>query len=217
MRKILKTKNRYSFPGRILELIMSDDKYLQEILKIKKVENSFPRYDQWKDDAGLHFSFALAGFAPEHINISVTSGGMLSVSAEGLSDITETEASNMPRAISQVPKLKTDWPLTMDSDVADMSKLFIEEDASSMTEEQLLEAVSTILSLNKDAKTSVHKGSVSRGIARRSFKTTLYISEEFDITKAKSNMAHGLLNIFIPEVSVKEIKIVINEENENGT
>lgn len=159
----MKQKIRYSFPGRIYELLFGDDKFLQEVSKIKKIENSFPRYDQWRDEAGFHISFALAGYSDEDISI-VIRGQQLLISAAGLDDIIETEVINLD-----------------DEEV-----------------------------VTKNAKPSVHKGMVSRGIARRSFRTNLYISEEFDLTNIIAKMEHGLLHIFAPEKIVEDVSVKIN-------
>lgn len=158
----MKPKIRYSFPGRIYDLLLTDDKFLQEVSKIKKVENSFPRYDQWKDEGGFHISFALAGYSPEDIDLTIV-GRQIILSSRGLEDFT-------PAEVIEDPEGET-----------------------------------------KPAKTSVHKGYVSRGIARRSFKTHLYISEEFDLSNVKAKMEHGLLHIFVPETTIEEVKIEINQ------
>lgn len=158
----MKIKSRYSYPGRIHDLLLTDDKFLTEVSKIKKIESSFPRYDQWKDDSGFHVSFALAGYSPEDIDLYVK-GRQIFLSAEGLKDI--------------IPSEKT-----------------MEDDSEAP----------------KVAKTSVHKGFISRGIARRSFKTQLYISEEFNLEGIKADMKHGLLHIFIPEKIIKDRKIEIS-------
>lgn len=163
----MKPKIRYSFPGRIYELLLTDDKFLQEVSRLKKIENSFPRYDQWKDESGFHISFALAGYSQEDVSITV-SGRQILLSANGLEDITKAEV--------------------------------IQEEVSSPDDE----------TYDKKVRTSVHKGYVSRGIARRSFRTHLYISEEFDLNGIKAKMEHGLLHIFVPEITIEERKIEIN-------
>lgn len=158
----MKPKIRYSFPGRIYDLLLTDDKFLQEVSKIKKIENSFPRYDQWKDEAGFHISFALAGYSPEDIDLTV-SGRQIILSSSGLEEFTTAEVIEEPDGEA------------------------------------------------KKVRTSVHKGYVSRGIARRRFKTHLYISEEFNLTEVKAKMEHGLLHIFVPESTIEEVKIEINQ------
>ena len=166
----MKQKIRYSFPGRIYELLLADDKFLHEVAKIKKIENSFPRYDQWRDEAGFHISFALAGYSDSDISITIR-GQQLMLSADGLDDIVEAEIIN-PSIISEL----------------------------SIGDEDSI----------KNAKTSVHKGVVNRGIARRSFRTNLYVSEEFDLTNIVAKMEHGLLHIFAPEKNVEDVKVEIN-------
>lgn len=160
----MKPKIRYSFPGRVYELLLTDDKFLQEVSKIRKVEDSFPRYDQWRDELGFHISFALAGYSPDDIFISVL-GRQIILYSHGLEDLTEVE---------------------------------------------VLEERDEPEQIEKRAKPSIHKGYVSRGIARRSFRTQLYISEEFDLNNIKANMEHGLLHVFVPEVTIEERKITIS-------
>jgi HSP20 family molecular chaperone IbpA len=166
----MKPKIRYSFPGRIYDLLLTDDKFLQEVSKLKKIENSFPRYDQWKDESGFHISFALAGYSQENLSITVQ-GRQILLSANGLEDITKAEV---------IPEDKPE-DVDVDSDTYD-----------------------------KQVRTSVHKGYVSRGIARRSFRTQLYISEEFNLNGIKAKMEHGLLHIFVPETTIEERKVEIN-------
>lgn len=164
--KAMKNKIRYSFPGRIYDLLLTDNKFLHEVSKIRTTEMSFPRYDQWRDEHGFHVSFALAGYSPSDLSLSVM-GRQISLSSDGLMKITSVESVGS------------------------------EEEGD--TEDKVLQ-------------TSVHKGYVGRGIARRSFKTQLYISEEFNLDCIEAKMEHGLLHIFVPELTTKleEIKVEIN-------
>jgi HSP20 family molecular chaperone IbpA len=160
---MIKAKSRYSFPGRIYELLLSDEKYVNDVSKLKKVENSFPKYDQWKDDNGFNMSFALAGYTPEDLKITVK-GRQLFIESEGIelfdADIEQKPSSDMEEIKKQV---------------------------------------------------AINKGFIARGIARRSFKTNLFISEEFDLSCIKANMEHGLLSIFVPSITIEEKKIEINK------
>lgn len=164
-------KKRYSFSGRIYELLLSDEKFVTEISKLRKVENTFPKYDQWKDSAGFHISFALAGYTPDDITVKVY-GRQIFIESSGLDRITDVESIEV-----------------------DLKEKPLDEEQSA----------------NKNAKTSLSKGYIARGIARRSFKTNLFISEEFDLSSVKVNMQHGLLHICVPEVVVEERNIKINE------
>ncbi len=196
----MKNKIRYSFPGRIYDLLLTDDKFLQEISKLRKIENPFPRYDQWKDESGFHVSFALAGYAPEDISI-VVKGRQIFLSANGLQSI-----SNQEGDLIETAKIEHggDEDGTLLSELVGINLL---NDGLSSSK-----IVSDLNSLpEKFAKVSVHKGYVSRGIARRSFKTNLYVSEEFDLSAVKARMEHGLLNISVPEKSLEDIHIKINE------
>jgi HSP20 family molecular chaperone IbpA len=53
-------------------------------------------------------------------------------------------------------------------------------------------------SSGKSSNSGISKGVISRGIARRSFKTSFYISPTFDIPQMTCSMKEGLLVIFIP-------------------
>lgn len=64
---------RVSVPGRVWDLLWRDDEFYREVCSNKKVSSSgkFPRCDQWCDESGFHMAFALAGYSPEDIEISV--------------------------------------------------------------------------------------------------------------------------------------------------
>ena len=64
---------RVSVPGRVWDLLWSDDSFYREVCSNKKVSSSgkFPRCDQWCDESGFHMAFALAGYSPGDIEISV--------------------------------------------------------------------------------------------------------------------------------------------------
>jgi len=62
---------RVSIPGRIVDLLLSDDEFYREVSSLKKASTSgrFPKCDQWCDDTGFHMAFALAGYSPDDIEI----------------------------------------------------------------------------------------------------------------------------------------------------
>ena len=64
--------NKVSVPGRVIDLLWTDEEYFREVSSSKKVSSSgkFPRCDQWCDEDGLHMAFALAGYAPNDISVS---------------------------------------------------------------------------------------------------------------------------------------------------
>lgn len=64
---------RMSVPGRVWNLLWSDDEFYREVCSNKKVSSSgkFPRCDQWCDADGFHMAFALAGYSPGDISVSV--------------------------------------------------------------------------------------------------------------------------------------------------
>lgn len=76
--------NRVSVPGRIFDLLWSDDEFYREVGGNKKVTSAgkFPRCDQWCGPDGFHMAFALAGYSPEDVSISVE-GNMLCIGGAG--------------------------------------------------------------------------------------------------------------------------------------
>jgi HSP20 family molecular chaperone IbpA len=76
--------SRVSIPGRVLDLLWKDDEFFRDIVSHKKASSAgkFPRCDQWCDDDGFHMAFALAGYSPEDVSISVK-GGELFLSGVG--------------------------------------------------------------------------------------------------------------------------------------
>ena len=64
--------NRVSVPGRVLDLLWSDDEFYRDITTHKKTSSAgkFPRCDQWCDEDGFHMAFALAGYSPSDITVS---------------------------------------------------------------------------------------------------------------------------------------------------
>jgi len=65
--------NRISIPGRIIDLLWSDDEFFRDVSSNKKTASAgkFPRCDQWCDDTGFHMAFALAGYSPGDVDIVV--------------------------------------------------------------------------------------------------------------------------------------------------
>lgn len=78
------TMNRASIPGRVVDLLWSDDEFCRDVTSHKKVSSSgkFPKSDQWCDDEGFRLAFALAGYSPEDVAVSAH-GNMLCISGSG--------------------------------------------------------------------------------------------------------------------------------------
>ena len=76
--------NRVSIPGKIIDLLWTDDEFYREVSSLKKASTSgrFPKCDQWCDDDGFHMAFALAGYSPKDLKIE-TSGYELFISGGG--------------------------------------------------------------------------------------------------------------------------------------
>lgn len=77
--------SRVSLPGKIFDLLWTDDEFYRELSGNKKVSSSgkFPRCDQWCDQDGFHMAFALAGYSPSDVSVSIR-GNMLSIDGSGL-------------------------------------------------------------------------------------------------------------------------------------
>lgn len=69
--RAMKMASRVSIPGRIIDLLWTDDEFFRDVSSNKKVSSSgkFPRCDQWCDEAGFHMAFALAGYSPDDVEI----------------------------------------------------------------------------------------------------------------------------------------------------
>tara|TARA_Y100000034_G_scaffold135742_1_gene208881 strand:+ start:989 stop:1495 length:507 start_codon:yes stop_codon:yes gene_type:complete len=85
--------SRVSLPGRVIDLIWSDDEYYRDIISNKKVTSSgkFPRCDQWCDEEGFHMAFALAGYSSEDVEV-FASLSEIHIHGQGLK--TTSEASS---------------------------------------------------------------------------------------------------------------------------
>lgn len=64
---------RVSIPGKIYDLIWSDEEFFRDMSQNKKAltNNKFPRYDQWCSEDGLHMAFALAGYSASDVKVSI--------------------------------------------------------------------------------------------------------------------------------------------------
>ena len=66
-------------------------------------------------------------------------------------------------------------------------------------------------SSGKSSSLGMNKGVISRGIARRSFKASFFISPTFDTPQMTCSMKEGLLTIFIPIASATgPIRVSVN-------
>ncbi len=76
--------SRASIPGRVLDLLWSDDEFCRDVTSHKKVSSSgkFPKTDQWCDDEGFRMAFALAGYSPADVSISAD-GNMICINGSG--------------------------------------------------------------------------------------------------------------------------------------
>jgi HSP20 family molecular chaperone IbpA len=175
------TKNRFSIPAKLLDLLWTDESFYNEVVKIKKsaFPGNFPKTDQWKDSAGFHFSLALAGYSPDDIKISVR-GNVLTISSEGIDDAETTDSETV----------STPQP------------------ESSMAE--VFGSSTTATDYNRNVRLKVNQGLIVRGIARRSFDVRYFISEEFDASKTQATMEHGLLRITIPQKAEEELTINVD-------
>ncbi len=86
-------KKRYSIPGKIIDLLWTDDEVFSEISKLKKYSAaSFPRNDQEVDrENGFIMHFALAGYSPESISVK-TEGPYLFVSSNEVKEVEDVDS-----------------------------------------------------------------------------------------------------------------------------
>ena len=64
---------------------------------------------------------------------------------------------------------------------------------------------------NEGSQQGLNKGMISRGIARRSFKTSFFISPLFDTSRLSAKMREGLLTIHVPRLESNSIINVVVE------
>jgi HSP20 family molecular chaperone IbpA len=152
-------KSKLTIPGKVLDVLFSDeDNLIKEIAKNKKIDlPTFPPHNQWRDSEGFCFEFALAGFSPEDVKVSVKDY-IINIASAGINQQEDQEKVEDP-----------------------YSEEFI-----------------------KNKQQRIQKGYITRGIARRSFSVSYFISSEFDLSKTRCTMQNGLLSIFIPDKSIEQ-------------
>lgn len=86
MKKSMKTemKKRYSVPAKLVEGLFTDDGFFTEVIKLKK-SSTFPKMDEWVDEAGFNMNFALAGYSPQDIEIKMN-GNVIEIRSQKLED-----------------------------------------------------------------------------------------------------------------------------------
>lgn len=96
--------SRASIPGRVLDLLWSDDEFCRDVTSHKKVSSSgkFPKTDQWCDEDGFRMAFALAGYSPEDVAISAN-GDMLCINGSGYSGSHGESDSGLPKSGDSYP------------------------------------------------------------------------------------------------------------------
>lgn len=113
---MLKMKaSKVSIPGRIMFLLMNDDSFYQEVMKLKKASSagSFPKYDQWCDEQGFNMEFALAGYSKSDIQVQFNGQELIIKSIrpigerEGLSDEDSCDERDSPHTLPTVPATAT--------------------------------------------------------------------------------------------------------------
>lgn len=70
---------RLSIPGKIYDLLWSDDEFYRDVTGHKKISTSgsFPKVDQWCDDEGFRMAFALAGYAPDNVKVETCNNELI--------------------------------------------------------------------------------------------------------------------------------------------
>jgi HSP20 family molecular chaperone IbpA len=99
-KKMKETMSRVSIPGRILDLLWSDDEFFRDISSHKKTSSAgkFPRCDQWCDEKGFHMAFALAGYSPGDVEVS-TKDNELHIVGRGSKVDSTTETSSKAEVV----------------------------------------------------------------------------------------------------------------------
>jgi len=91
-----KNYTRFSLPGRIIELLYSDDEFYRYVSKDKKAkEASFPKYNTWRDEEGFHMVFALSGYSSKDINVEFL-GDELTISSQGVQEASQVAFKDSP-------------------------------------------------------------------------------------------------------------------------
>jgi HSP20 family molecular chaperone IbpA len=60
----------------------------------------------------------------------------------------------------------------------------------------------------KDPQPKIQQGAILRGIARRNFSCSFYISQDFDISNLKAVMENGLLHVIVPAIVKIQTKVI---------
>ena len=89
---------------------------------------------------------------------------------------------------------------------------FSKDDVSISCEGSLI-SISSENKVNESegSQQGLNKGMISRGIARRSFKTSFFISPLFDTSRMSAKMREGLLTIYIPRLESNGVINVVVE------
>ena len=89
-------QGRVAIPGKIINMLYADDEFYREVISSKKISiQNFPKHDQWSDDDGFHMEFALAGYCPSDVSISII-GNVITVNGtkEANDSIKNMQTSN---------------------------------------------------------------------------------------------------------------------------
>jgi HSP20 family molecular chaperone IbpA len=70
---------RLSIPGKVYDLLWSDDEFYRDVTGHKKVSSAgaFPKVDQWCDEEGFHMAFALAGYSPDNVRLETCANELI--------------------------------------------------------------------------------------------------------------------------------------------
>ena len=100
------TLSRVSVPGRIFDLLWTDDEFYREVGGNKKVTSAgkFPRCDQWCDETGFYMAFALAGYSPDDVTITAE-GSSLCIGGVGC----KSERGRLPSSVEH-PEETDEYP-----------------------------------------------------------------------------------------------------------
>lgn len=180
--------SRISIPGRLIQLLLNDDDFFQQVSLLKKASSSgsFPKYDQWCDEFGFHMEFALAGYSKKDLEV-------LSVGQE---IIIRSQRTESPPPTAEFEDFTDFCPMVVD------------------VAPQPDKAQETKVITRKPNAPKINRGAIVRGIARRNFEVSFLIGQEFDTSSTKAIAKDGLLHLMVPaktEIVTKAIEIVSGE------
>lgn len=190
MNKVL---NRVSIPGKLIQLLLNDADFFQQVSALKKASSSgsFPKYDQWCDEFGFHMEFALAGYAKKDLEVLCLGQEIV------------------------IRSLRNDSQKPPQADIAELDgPTYLFDSPQQDGDFETFAGRETTVITRKPNAPKINHGAIVRGIARRNFTVSFLIGQEFDASATKAIVQDGLLHLMVPtktEITMKAIEIVSGE------